>query len=124
MHYSDKTLDAIARQILPLGFFFYRQYFMWGQTPAIRNLAGTQFYFLDGDSFVTPSQLAKRLNENWRPVALDEFTFSANGGVDSFCAALPSPAPWGGPSVDALLEADRVAHQKPQRQMRRELVCA
>ena len=73
-HLTGPQIDAALRE---QDLFCYREYFMWGQTPAYRNRAGTQYRFVDHGDVLTPTELLERLLETWRPAAQEERAYAS-----------------------------------------------
>jgi hypothetical protein len=70
--------DPYSRQTAALsakGFHPYRDYFMWGKTPAYRTDDGKHFRFIDRGDVLTPVQLLERLKRDWRPMSADDCTY-------------------------------------------------
>lgn len=112
MNYTRRQLDQIARQLIRDGFFFYRLDFVWGQTPALRNVKGTQFYFIADGEVLTPRQMYTHLVKTWHPTATDEVMFFKHRLTAHF-AALPGEVPlWRGATPAEMLAADAFQRQE------------
>jgi hypothetical protein len=106
MNYTRRQLDEMARQLIRDGFFFYRFDFVWGFTPAFRNVRGTEFYFIANGAVLTPRQMYTHLVKTWHPTAPDEQMFFRNRLTAHF-AALPRDVPiWRGASPTEMLSTD------------------
>lgn len=106
MNYTRHQLDEMARQLIRDGFFFYRFDFVWGFTPAFRNVRGTEFYFIANGSVLTPRQMYTHLVKTWHPTAADEQMFFRNRLTAHF-AALPRDVPiWQGASPAEMLSTE------------------
>lgn len=70
--------DPFASQTAALaekGFHFYRDYFMWGKTPAYRTDDGKHFRFIDRGDVLTPLQLLDRLKRDWQPQSSEDCAY-------------------------------------------------
>ncbi len=106
MRYTRQQLDTIARHLLADGYFFYRHEFVWGYSPALRNTAGTCFYFVAGNRVLTPREMYAHLVRTWVPVSSEERMFFQHRLTAHF-ASLPQDVPaWRGLSVTEMLAAD------------------
>lgn len=72
---TDAEIDAYMKE---RGMYFYREYFMWGRTPAYRNFASTIFRFFDRGDILTPAEMLARLLDDWRPVAREEYNYASH----------------------------------------------
>ncbi|MGC4073045.1 MAG: hypothetical protein QM760_11080 [Nibricoccus sp.] len=106
MNYNRRQLDEIARQLIRDGYFFYRHDFVWGFTPAFRNVRGTHFYFIANDQILTPRQMYTHLVKTWCPASAEEQMFFQNRLTAHF-AALPAAVPsWHGLTPAEMLSSE------------------
>lgn len=106
MNYNRRQLDEIARQLIRDGYFFYRHDFVWGFTPAFRNVRGTHFYFIANGEILTPRQMYTHLVKTWRPGTTEEQMFFQNRLTAHF-AALPGSVPsWNGLNPVEMLSSE------------------
>lgn len=71
---NDAQLD---QHMHAQGLYCYREYFLWGKTPAYRNKEKTQFRFVDRGDILTPAEMFARLLDEWRPVAREESDYAS-----------------------------------------------
>ncbi len=111
MKYTRQQLDEIARHLLATGHFFYRHEFVWGFTPAFRNTAGTEFYFIAGHRILTPREMYAHLVRTWVPVTPEERMFFQNRLTAHFASLPQTVPPWTGVSVAEMIEETCVVMQ-------------
>ena len=110
MTYDRRQLDDIARCLIKDGYFFYGHEFVWGLTPAFRDIAGRHFYVIAGDEVLTPRQMYTHLVKTWHPSAPDAVLFFRNRLTAHF-AALPRDVPdWSGPSPSEMISRSVFSH--------------